>query len=127
MNLLQETVEILEANDKKLSDIVFLKFTDQYLETPYNCKVTEKLLKKILNVEYYNTSGLIEINISLQLVGADFWLERHHKCGAEWWEFKKMPVYDDTIAYPIRKLNSHKHNFLTNNSFNDLTPGMFFC
>ena len=87
MNLLRETVAILEENGKSLSDIQFV-YTDE------GCFIPTNGCKQFLNVNYNNGYGLNEIRLDLKLVGKDFWLERHEYGGAEWWEFKQLPKFD---------------------------------
>ena len=47
---------------------------------------------KLANKKYDNGYGGNEVPLDLIVVGKDWWLERHEYDGAEWWEFKKLPV-----------------------------------
>jgi len=84
MNLLKETVKILEENKKTLNDIVW--FGNKSMSA------VDIDLSKFLNVEYDAGYGGNEICSGLILVGKNFWLERGEYDGSEWWEFKKMPT-----------------------------------
>lgn len=82
MNLLKETIEELEKNGETLEDVLFT-ICDGRL-------VTAKLVK-FLDVDYDDMWGVNEVNLSLMIVGEDWWLERHEYDGSEWWEFKRLP------------------------------------
>lgn len=84
-NLLKETIDFLSKNGKTLDDICFVQFDDGYLPDDVD-------LSEFLNVIYEDGFGWQEINYSMKIVGYDWWLERAEYDGAEWWEFKKMPV-----------------------------------
>ena len=88
-NLLQETIGILKRYNKTLEDIIFVKDDEDS-----NFKITTEQLKTILDVNYDDGFGGAEINMHLQLIGKDFWLERHEYDGSEWWEYKDLPIYD---------------------------------
>lgn len=107
INLLKETIDVLEANGKKLSDILFIKHDPIFDWEPKvrNCKVNTELLKAILDIDYDNGYGATEINIRLKLVGKDFWLERKEYDGSEWWEYKELPIYDENIACDITEIS----------------------
>ena len=44
------------------------------------------------NKEYDDGYGETEVKDDLQIVGANWWLERHEYDGSEWWEFKSLPT-----------------------------------
>lgn len=83
MNLLQETKELLAENGKTIFDIEWFGTA----ECEYICD-----LQQLLNIEYNDGFGCAEIPEDFILVGEDFWLERHEYDGAEWWEYKTMPI-----------------------------------
>ena len=100
-NLLQETIEILEYHGKTLSDIIFIRQDHHYKwdQPACNHKIEDlEALKLLLDTEYDDGYGSPEVNTNLQLVGKDFWLERHEYDGSEWWEYKTLPTYDESIA-----------------------------
>ena len=98
-NLLQETIEVLKRYNKTLEDIIFIKDDEDS-----NFKVSAEQLKTILDVDYYNGYGLVEINSELKLVGKDFWLERHEYDGSEWWEYKELPAYEPGKETPLSQI-----------------------
>ena len=100
-NLLQETIEVLKWHNKTLEDIIFVK-DDK--DEDINSKITIEELKTILDVNYDNGWGIIEINMHLQLIGKDFWLERHEYDGSEWWEYKELPIYDPGKEAPLSQI-----------------------
>lgn len=86
-NLLSETKEILEDNNKKIEDVqyglIFVKDVPRYFSI-------EKFIE-LANEEYNASYGTNEVELDLKLVGEDFWLERWEYDGSEGWEFKTMP------------------------------------
>jgi len=103
MNLLQETIEALEDQGKKPSDILWVGLKnglaigknlndllfgfDEVKEISWSWED----FSKIADFEYNAGFGLQEINEALVIVGKDWWLERHEYDGKEWWEFKTLP------------------------------------
>lgn len=83
INLLQETLKILEYNGKTSGDVVWVG--DKYKKT------TWENFKNISNFNYDNGYGGNEIEGSLLIVGDTWWLERGEYDGSEWWEFKEHP------------------------------------
>ena len=106
INLLEETIEILNYHNKELSDIIFISHHPVHIRHPKdcNCKVDEETLKTILNFEYDDGYGSTEVNMGLKLVGKDFWLERHEYDGSEWWEYKALPIYNEDFACDISEI-----------------------
>ena len=85
INLFEELNDILNENDKKLSDIKWIGLDG---EGYFN---TKQFLKIAKGFDYHDGFGLIEIHERLKVVGKDWWLERHEYDGSEWWEFKTLP------------------------------------
>ncbi len=83
MNLLSETIEILENNNKTFDDVLWVGDSTGYMTTLSFIQYSD--------FEYYNGYGLAEVNISLRVVGEDFWLERYEYDGLENWEYKQLP------------------------------------
>ena len=94
-NLLDETLEIIQDNGKTTDGIKFVR-----------CKWYEWVSGGTICYEYYMTwddfasqanreydegYGGAEVKYDLQIVGANWWLERHEYDGSEWWEFKSLP------------------------------------
>ena len=93
-NLLKETIECLNENNKQTSDVLWVgrNYYDRKAqeEVAYTNTWDEFCLKA--NFRYDAGYGGNEIPMDLIVVGKDFWLERHEYDGSEWWEFKTMPV-----------------------------------
>lgn len=47
---------------------------------------------KLADTDYDNSYGATEVADDLIIVGENWWLERHEYDGAEWFEFKEMPL-----------------------------------
>ena len=82
-NLLKETTETLNHYNKTLDDIEW--FGNEEIELTGD-------LEKAIDFYYDDGYGGQEVLNDLILVGKDFWLERHEYNGAEWWEYKKIPL-----------------------------------
>lgn len=96
MNLLEETKEILSKHNKTLDDIEFaILIPSGWCIDNKDFHILEGNLEKKLNVEYYNGYGSVEVNLSLKLVGKNFWLERYEYDGSECWEYKELPKSPD--------------------------------
>lgn len=83
VNLLEETKAILKEHGLSLKDVSFVMNEDY--EIPVDTFIRES------NHTYDNGYGLEEVCLTLQVVGENWWLERHEYDGSEWWEFKKKP------------------------------------
>lgn len=100
-NLLEETLEELENNNKNESDVLFVGFQmeDGCLVDYYTGKKHriswEKFKQLAKNYWYDSGYGCNEVSLSLVIVGDDWWLEREEYDGSEWWEFKQKPNIDD--------------------------------
>ena len=95
VNLLEETLEIIQNHGKTTDEIKFVK-----------CKWNKWTSSGVIYYEYYMTwddfvsqanrryddgyGGTI-VEDDLQIVGKNWWLERHEYDGSEWWEFKSLP------------------------------------
>lgn len=84
INLLNETIAILDKHNKCLKDI-------KYIVTK-NCTIkNKKKFFQSMDFKYDCGFGLEMIPTDLKLVGKDFWIERKTYDGSEWWEFKQKP------------------------------------
>lgn len=93
-NLKQETIEILNENGKTVDDILWIGVRDK--------KINGNPLDILENFDFVYDAGYgaNEINLSLLVVGKDFWLERCEYDGLEWWEFKTLPQEPkETVEY----------------------------
>ena len=84
MNLLVETIEVLNHYNLTEKDILWVGCPDFYVGA-------DEFLK-IANTEYEEGFGFVEVAEDLLIVGKDWWLERHEHDGKEWWEFKRFPL-----------------------------------
>lgn len=88
-NLKDETLAILEANQKTPDDIRWIGCKD--------FMISMSDFWKLADTEYDDGYGGQEVATDLVVVGDDWWLERYEYDGAEWWEYKKVPVKPPTI------------------------------
>ena len=95
-NLLDETKRVLKAHNKKLNDIVWIGTDEE--------EISIATFIKNADMEYDSGWGANEVNMSLKIVGNDFWLERHEYDGSEWWEYKEMPVRPPKVALNTKRL-----------------------
>ncbi|MCD6125153.1 hypothetical protein J7J18_06655 [bacterium] len=84
-NLLKETLEILEQHNKKPEDV-------KWCGIPGFGYCSWNEFAAIADVEYDSGYGTAMVATDLVIVGEDWWLEREEYDGAEWWEFKTLPV-----------------------------------
>lgn len=95
-NLWEETNKELEVKGKSFDDVVAICGND--------FQITKEDFEKYSNTEYDSGYGAPEVAQDLLIIGVDFWLERHEYDGAEWWEFKDMPIYKELPFKPITAL-----------------------
>lgn len=88
-NFLEETILILQKNNKTIEDVIFI------CTGAGNVKDIKKFFK-FMDFEYDAGYGLNVIPLNLKIVGKDFWLERREYDGSEWWEFKTYPIPNET-------------------------------
>lgn len=84
-NLWEETLKKLVDNEKTFEDVLFIQ-GDDFGITKENFETVAK------NTEYDSGYGAQHVATDLVLVGEDWWIERAEYDGAEWWEFKSIPV-----------------------------------
>ena len=82
-NLLTETIEVMARNGKFPDEVRWVGTGPQ--------AGTWEDFAALADFEYDGGFGLEEIRLTLKVVGADWWLERHEYDGSEWWEFKELP------------------------------------
>ena len=87
MNLLKETLEILEKNNKTFNDIEHIVIINEY-DSEKNCVIPKEDYLRIAEItDYHNGYGGTEIDMGLMLLGKDFRLVRSEYDGAEWFDF----------------------------------------
>ena len=84
MNLLKETLEVLESCGKTADMVLFV--TDGGRSCAWS-----NFSERAATIEYDAGFGGREIVGGLKVVGYDWWLERGEYDGSEWWEFKTQP------------------------------------
>ena len=97
-NLLEETLEIMQNHGKSIKDVKFVrcdwKVYDYNLEyyKEYEYYMSWEDFASMANRFYDSSYGGTEVKDNLQIVGKDWWIERHEYDGSEWWEFKSLPT-----------------------------------
>jgi hypothetical protein len=86
INLLQETTDKLIEHGLSPHDILWVGSDDGEFVIDWDS------FAAISDSEYDNVSLPCIVAPDLVVVGADWWLERQECDGAEWWEFKRIPV-----------------------------------
>ena len=90
MNFKEETIGVLQANNKTIFDI-------KWVGTWYARMPLENFFEA-WDCEYDNNGfGSQEVAHDLMVVGEDWWLERHVYGGSECWEFKELPKMPTTV------------------------------
>lgn len=83
-NLLQETLDFLKQYNKTPADVHWVG-SGKAIGTWDEFAV-------FANFDYDDGYGGNEVDGSLVIVGDNWWLERGEYDGAEWWEFKTLPI-----------------------------------
>lgn len=83
-NLLDETTMALKKECLTWDDVRFVRTE--------NNQFTIEEAQKMMDFEYNSGYGSAEVDLSLKVVGDDWWLERYEYDGAECWNFKTMPT-----------------------------------
>jgi len=84
MNLLKETIKIIENNSRDVKEV-------QWVGNTHYAYMIWKDFEKIANFEYDDSYGAQLIAYDLVIVTNDWWLERCEHAGSEWWVFKELP------------------------------------
>jgi hypothetical protein len=85
VNLLEETLEILERFEKTPEDV-------EYVSDGDNATTWEEFAEAARSIEYDCSFGAHEINLNLEVVGNHWWLERYEYDGAEAWGYNERPT-----------------------------------
>ena len=93
MNLLKETLEILNNNNLNEADVLWCGS----VEFGY---FTWQDFKDIADVEYDNGYGAPKVATDLVIVTTKGYLERHEYDGSEWWDYKKPLERPETYKKP---------------------------
>ena len=91
INLWDELNNILNENNKNLSDIKWIGIRGD------KCFDTKQFLKVAKTFNYNCGFGTAILHEFLTVAGRYWWLERHEYDGSEWWEFKSLPPKPEGI------------------------------
>ena len=83
-NLYDETLHVLEMNDKSFDDVVAIQNDTHAISIENFIEVAKK-------TNYDSDYGIAAVDTNLKVIGEDWWLERYEYDGAEWWVFKTLP------------------------------------
>ncbi len=96
MNLLEETDQILKRYLERVN-VMWVGKADGTQTMTW-----EAFRAVAARTNYNDGYGCAVIPTDFVIVGADGWLERREYDGAEWWDFKRMPVaLTDAKPYPF--------------------------
>ena len=114
VNLLEETVEVLEEYGKTLEDIEWIGGED--------FSISKQRFIILANSLYDNGFGGQEVAKDLVLVGNGFWLERKEYDGSEWWEYKELPIRhfeEDVFAITFNQTKGGYKKWVTLKEMNE--------
>lgn len=89
-NLLAETITALARAGKAPSDVRWVGSSGG------KYAITWEAFAAIAPSDYDSGFGGQEIADDLVVVGSEWWLERHQYDGSEWWEYKRIPVRQES-------------------------------
>ena len=98
MNLLDETLEIMEYHNKTIEDIEYIYIYEEANWSHKNIIYNSDSIKSLdkLNFKYDSGYGSQEI-FGWITFKDNTWLERSEYDGSEWWNFMKKPGPEDLI------------------------------
>ena len=111
MNLLQETLEILEQHGYTFDDVIAI-YGDKF-------QITKENFINLADVEYCDYYAGTEVPLDVRILGNDFIMHRVEYDGYEWWHFEytsldKIPQQIKTIKALVKSQSHIK------NSYNEL-------
>lgn len=86
MNLLQETITVIESNGKSVDEVLWIGGDD--------CWFTWDHFTTISDQEYDSGFGGQKVASDLIVVGSGWWMSRGEYDGSEWWDFHQ-PITKD--------------------------------
>lgn len=96
MNLLQETLEILEQHGYTFDDVIAI-YGDKF-------QITKENFTSLADVEYDDGYGGAEVARDLRILGNDFIIHRAEYDGSEWWHFEYISL--DKIPQQIKQIQA---------------------
>jgi hypothetical protein len=113
-NLLKETLEILEENNRNPSQVRWVGSIDGKYAISWD------EFAKVADLEYDSSYGWQEIADDLVVVGSNWWLERHEYDGSEWWEYKTTPKKSaKPISFEMEDLHVYAWHSLGDRSWRE--------
>jgi prophage pi3 protein len=111
MNLLQETLKILEQHGYTFDDVIAI-YGDKF-------QITKENFTSLADVEYCGYYAGTDVPLDLRILGNDFIMHRVEYDGCEWWHFEytsldKIPQQIKTIKALVKSQSQIK------NSYNEL-------
>lgn len=96
MNLLQETLEILEQHGYTFDDVIAI-YGDKF-------QITKENFINLADVKYDNGYGGTKVARDLRILGSDFIIHRAEYDGSEWWHFEYTSL--DKIPQQTKKIKA---------------------
>ena len=96
MNLLKETLEILEQHGYTFDDVIAI-YGDKF-------QITKENFINLADVEYDDGYGGAEVARDLRILGNDFIIHRAEYHGSEWWHFEYTSL--DKIPQQIKQIQA---------------------
>ncbi len=99
-NLYDETVEVLERNNKTIADI-------EYIGSPETKINTNKALELMKKTNYHSGFGGQEIAENLMIKGNGFIMTRGEYDGSEWWDYIKTDPYLPQVDTDVKSFKAN--------------------
>ena len=96
MNLLQETLEILEQHGYTFDDVIAI-YGDKF-------QITKENFINLADIEYNDGYGSTKVACDLRILGNDFIIHRAEYDGSEWWQFEYTSI--DKIPQQTKKIQA---------------------
>lgn len=105
MNLLSETLDVMNENGKKPENVVEVMWLDNPNESVYTGCSWEDFAEAARTIDYNNGFGTQEVEESLVvLFDDDSWLERFEYDGSERWNYKKCPCLAERLTSDVNAI-----------------------
>ena len=116
-NLKDETLLIMQEHGKDPEDIVWIGCPKFAIGPASFWRLADRI--------YDDGYGGEEVARDLMIVGSDWWLERHSYDGAEWWEYKTIPVMPKETRNIDRVIRDSDHWVRTLEGMNTEEPDIW--
>lgn len=101
-NLYKELFGVLADHGKEVSDIVAVTIWDEKSRADVKVPIAD-FLKLARDITYDAGYGGAEIDMSLTIIGEDWWLTRGEYDGAEWFDYHTYPNWEDLPVHHVTK------------------------